>query len=258
VPAIRLAAGLCLAASFGAACGSAAPSPTASPQPTMSASLAPTASPSPTPSPSPSPAGAVLLPAEGDIAAGTYYRLEPGAPGEPAIRVTFTMPAGWTADEGAFLHKNRHQPGAVMLVTWIVTHIYTDACHWSDTSLVDVRGTPDDLITALSNQEGREEAPGVWPWEGTVAGFPAKGIALEGAADQNVFTCTRGILRYWPDPGPNFSAGLCCNLRGNTDFVYAVDVNGTTMAVVARHYPDSSPADLAELQSIVDSILLEP
>jgi hypothetical protein len=229
--------------------GIAGPGPTATPTPT--------ASPSPSPSPSPT-APAVLLPAEGDVAAGTYYRFEPGAPGEPAIRVTFTMPAGWNTHGGGFLHKKRDQPGEVMLVPWQLTHIYSDACDWSDTSLVDVRGTPDDLVFALSNQAGREEAPGVWPWEGTVAGCPAKGIALEVPADLNTATCTRGFLRYWPDPGPNFGGGLCCNLPGNTDFVYAVDVNGRTMTVVARHYADSSPTDLAELDAILKSLRLEP
>ncbi|MGZ8801939.1 MAG: hypothetical protein ACXWZL_04790 [Mycobacterium sp.] len=222
--------------------------------PVPTATPTPIATPSPTPSP---PVGAVPLPISGNVAAGTYYRLE-GGPGEPPIRVTFTMPAGWMADEGAFLYKSRGQPGEVMLVTWAVTDIYSDACHWVNSSLVDVRGTPDDLVFALSNQEGREEAAGSWPWQGTVAGFPAEGIAMVVAANLDTATCSGGILRYWPDPGPDFSGGLCCNLPGNTDFIYAVDVSGTTIAVVARHYADSSPADLSELDGILSSLRLEP
>jgi hypothetical protein len=40
--------------------------------------------------------------------------------------------------------------------------------------------------------------------------------------------------------------------------VYVVDINGKSLAVVARHLPGSSEQDLAELQAIVDSITIVP
>ena len=42
------------------------------------------------------------------------------------------------------------------------------------------------------------------------------------------------------------------------DVVYVVDINGKSLAVVARHLPGSSAQDLAELQAIVDSIQIDP
>ena len=44
----------------------------------------------------------------------------------------------------------------------------------------------------------------------------------------------------------------------NTDEFYVVDVSGKRMVIVARHYPGSSAADVAELQGIVDSIQIQP
>ena len=49
-----------------------------------------------------------------------------------------------------------------------------------------------------------------------------------------------------------------CNLAGNIDTVYVVDVNGKRVVIVARHYPGTSATDLAELQAIVDSVQIEP
>ena len=94
-------------------------------------------------------------------------------------------------------------------------------------------------------------------WSGTIGGHSAKGVELAVDADLDTSTCTNRNLRYWPDPGPDYSGGLCCNAPGNIDFVYAVDLNGQTMAVVARHYADSSAADLAELQAIVQSLTID-
>jgi hypothetical protein len=37
-----------------------------------------------------------------------------------------------------------------------------------------------------------------------------------------------------------------------------VDINGKSLAVVARQHPDSSAQDLAEPQAIVDSIQIDP
>ena len=42
------------------------------------------------------------------------------------------------------------------------------------------------------------------------------------------------------------------------DTVYVVDVAGSRLVVVARQYPGSSDENRAELQSIVDSIEIEP
>ena len=217
--------------------------PTSTPTPTIQLTPAPTSTPVVI-------GGALPFPLSGSVAPGAYYREETSGLEFP-VRVTFTLPAGWTTEEGAFLYKDKGQPGEVMFVTWVVTHVYTDACDWSDNSLVEIVRPPNGLISALASQKGRAATAGTWPWQGTLGGHPAYGVELEVPADLDTATCTSGNLRYWPDPGPNFLGGLCCNKPGNTDFIYAVDVNGQTIAVVARHYAESTAQAVAELDAIL-------
>lgn len=209
-----------------------------------------TASPSPSPSPSPTPV-AIKLPASGALAAGTYYMENRAFTN--VKRLTFTLPAGWTVAD--FVAKEAGAPGEVMFGTWVVSHVFTDACKWDKASVVDVGTTVDQLVSALADQKSRTASAAT---DTTVGGFPAKRIELTVAATLATPTCTLGNLRYWPDPGPDFSGGLCCNPTGNIDVIYAVDVAGQRMVIIARHYPGSSSQNLAELQGIVDSIQIEP
>ena len=218
---------------------------------------APTAAPSATATaaPSPSPLGR-FLPCgwKGPLDSGTYSFMCRDV--VDAERFTFTVPDGWAIDEDSQITKNKDEPGEVYLTTWIVSHIFSDACQWEgDRKLVDVGTTVDELVSALEDQEGRQASS---PTDVTVGGFPAKRIELTVPADLDTATCTNGNLRYWPQAGPDMSGGMCCNPPGNTDVLYVVDVDGRRTVVVARHYPDSSMEDRAELQAIVDSIEIDP
>jgi hypothetical protein len=208
--------------------------------------VAPTPSPSPTLAPSPMP-----LPTSGAVPAGSYYI------GNPLLtnvkRLTFSVPSGWTVAD--LIAKNAGTQSEVMFTDWEVSHIFQDACKWDQTKIVDVGTTPEQLVTALAAQKSRTASSAT---STVIDGFPAQQITLTVAPSLDTSTCTNGNLRYWPGPGPDFSSGMCCNLAGNVDTIYAVDVNGKREVIVARHYPGSSAADLAELQSIVDSIQIEP
>ena len=95
------------------------------------------------------------------------------------------------------------------------------------------------------------------PTDTTIGGFPAKRLELSLPAGLLVSTCVFGAIKNWPD-GSDENGGLCCGGPGFVDVVYVVDINGKSLAVVARHLPGSSPQDLAELQGIVDSIKITP
>ena len=210
-----------------------------------------TPSPTATASPSPTPVALERQP-NGPLAAGSYYINNVGTK-----KLTLTVPAGWSRPTAtdAFVIKNEGTPGEVFLLTWVVSHTFTDVCHWSADSLVNAGTTVDQLVSALVDQTGRTAST---PSDLTVAGFPAKRVELTVASDLDVATCTEGILRYWPAPGPDLTGGLCCNPAGNTDVISVVDVAGKRLVVVARYYPGSTAADKAELQAIVDSIQIEP
>ena len=219
-------------------------------------SPAPTTTLVPTPIASPAP-----LPSTGALGAGTYYI--PAGSLTPA-RMTITVPAGWKSGGDGFVTKDNLGPAAsplapgqgkeLTLVTWVVSHAYTDVCHWQG-KLTPVGTTADQLVTVLHDQIGRTAST---PTDVTLGGLPAKRIDLTVPANLDVTTCDHGIIRFWPDPGPDESGGLCCSHVGSTDVVYALVSGGRVFAVVARHQSDSSAQDLAELDGIVASIRFGP
>jgi hypothetical protein len=210
----------------------------------------------PSPSPSPSPTLVVsVLPSGGPLAAGSYSITDAEWTG--GSRMTLTVPAGWTipTSTDAIVIKNEGKPGEVLFTSWVLTHIEADACQWSDTTLVNVGTSVDQLVTALGNQKSRQATT---PSDVTVGGFAAKRLDLTVPPTLDVATCSNGVLRYWPGAGPDLASGLCCNPAGNTDEIYVVDAAGKRPVIVARFYPGSTAADKAELQSIVDSVQITP
>lgn len=223
------------------------PGVTATPVPT--ATPAPTASPASTAAPS---SAAVRLPFQtGELAPGTYFIEEFTT--TRGAHMQFTVPAGWIAEYPA-LKKGADIVGEVAFDPWVVTHIFRNGCQWDEEDVVEV-GTVDEIVDALADQAGREASA---PRDVTIGGLAAKRIELTTSPDLDTTTCTNGNQRYWPGAGPDFSSGLCCHPAGNTDVVYVVDNGRNPLVLVARHYPGSSANDIAELQSIVDSLQIEP
>lgn len=200
---------------------------------------------------------AMPLPSTGSLDPGTYFIPEgPLTPG----RFTFTVPEGWATDGGWVTKNLDGEPllpnsvtNNVLLVTYFVTHVYTDICNWEGT-MVDVGTTVVELARALLAQEGRISSGATVV---ALGGFPAQRVELTVPADLDSASCDSGIIRFWPDPGPNESGGVCCAPAGTTDVVYVVDVDGNTFVVVARHTAISSAQDRAELDEIVASIKID-
>jgi hypothetical protein len=215
----------------------------------------PNPTPAPTATPSPSP-----LPSSGSLDAGSYY-IDEGGPASPE-RIAFAVPAGWAAEDG-FVYKDRGAvapsfapgsgPGDVTFTTWAVSHVYADACQWQG-SLVDAGTTVDQLANVLVAQKGRVASAAT---DVTLGGVPAKRIELTNAASLDPSSCNSSVLRFWPDPGPDESGGLCCTVAGSTDVVYVVALAGNRFTVVVRHQADSSAADVAELEAVVATIRIE-
>jgi len=218
----------------------------------------PTPAPTTTPSDTPAPSLALQSPGVlctdscriGRLEPGTYS-FEPSAKGTP-VTFSFTVPAGWSVDGGGFVTKHAGEPGEVFFASWKVSHVFSDVCAWQDASkLVAAGTTAAELATALTAQKNRVVSPTT---DITVGGFPAKRIELTQPAGLDPSTCTDGILRAWPDPGPDMGGGLCCFPKGSIDDMFIADVDGQRVVFIARHQPGSSPADVAELNAIVDSI----
>jgi len=235
--------------------GAPTPLPSATPSPS-----APAPSPSSTAASSPALIPPGTLCSEAACVTGTLeggsYSFDAGAfaPG----KLTFTVPAGWTTDQG-FVRKNfdpnppsaiEDSPNEMIFSTWFLTNVNTDACHWK-TTMVSVGPTVGQLTNLLVAQKGRVAKT---PTNITVGGYPAKQIQLTVPTSIDMTSCDNGLLHVWPDPGGNGAGGLCCGAAGSTDVVDVVNVAGTTFTIVARHAAGASPADLAELNALVASI----
>jgi hypothetical protein len=211
----------------------------------------------PTPVPSPTPIAVEVTGPSASLDPGTYVFSDAGKVDTTSVatgRFTFTVPAGWSQANG-FVTKHTEGPGEVLLTTWIVTDVYADVCHWQGT-MVRAGTTADELVKVLLAQKGRIVSAAT---DAVIGGQPAKRIEMTVPADLDVSKCDpgakgSGIVRFWPDPGPDESGGLCCSAVGSTDVVYVIDVAGKPFVVVARHQPGSSQADIAELDGIVASI----
>jgi hypothetical protein len=205
---------------------------------------------SPSPSASPMALPNLTLSNSVPLTAGTYSIDDQKLTN--AQELTFTVPDGWSTHEG-FVVKNEHTPNEVMFSTWTLTDIFSDACQWG--TLVPVGTSVDELMQALTKQGSRTSTS---PNSLLIGGFEAEHTVMTVSPNLDPNTCTNGHIRFWPDAGPDLNGGLCCDLPGNIDVVYGVDVNGRRLVIVARHYPGSSDAAIGELQGIISSIHIVP
>lgn len=214
---------------------------------------------SPTPSPLPS-TSAMILPETGDLVPGTYYIDGDTIP--QARRMSFTVPAGWISSRSSRTIDMRVAPelvikatdsGRLVLGASAVDRVYGDSCHWRGT-LVDAGDSVAELTGALAAQSGRSASATT---DVTVDGFAGRRIELT-TPDQNAAFCDGGLFHDWPAAGPNDDVTGQFSQENETDVVYVVDVAGSRLVIVATHSRTSTPQEVAELDSIVASIRIEP
>jgi hypothetical protein len=208
-------------------------------------------SPSPTASPSATPQPTVAqVPSSGPIEAGTYVVTD----GQSAIRIT--IPAGWTAADGGLdIRKNRDQPDEVMFAVWRPDiHVFADACATGNPP-PSTGPSADDLVAALRAQVNSAVSE---PSEITIGGRP--GLLLQVGIPEgfDMAGCTDGIVRVWSnstDQNLAFTEGG--NGRPGTS-VYIVQAASGRFVFGTGREPQTTAADLAELQAIIGSIQFEP
>ena len=214
------------------------------------------------------------LPAAGDLAPGTYFLANPYLDANPIRgcnrscsdyqRIIFTLPAGWATSDG-LVYKHLDQPGEVAFSAWTVDMVYADPCHWQGSVLsrLDLRDHTHDATGAivplengdggLAHQVGRNASALT---QVTLGGQIALKVALSTPAQLDVATCDRGQFRSWAEwdvvDGANSH-----NAPGQMDVVYMVDVDRMPLVIDASHMPATSEADLAELQAILASMIID-
>ena len=154
---------------------------------------------------------------------------------------------------------------------WHPGQIYVDPCHWEESALEELdihtaSGEPHlgmDDEAALLNQAGRTASVSTtvtlaqtfqgerWP-----DGVGALKIELSVDSQLDLATCDRGEFRSWtewdvPDGANSHHA------PGQIDVVYLVDVDRRTFVIDTSHMPTATEADLAELEAIITSMIVD-
>lgn len=210
------------------------------------------------------------LPSAASLEPGTYVIANPYEDDDP-IRscnqgcsdyraITLTVPAGWATADG-LIYKHLNEPTEVALSVWTPGDIYLDPCRWQ-TSEVDSEPSAhiddgDDIVLdddyPLLNQSGREAAA---PTNVILGGVRAMRIELWIPGVLDIASCDQGEFRSWTEwdlPGGANSH----HAPGQVDVVYFVDVDRRTLFIDASHMPAASESDLAELEAILESMVID-
>lgn len=193
-----------------------------------------------------SPDAAVKVPTDGPLEAGTY-RI-----GDEA-GITLTLPDGWDAVAGGTdLRKHRDQPGE--LIVWVDTSdeigVYADACANVDPA-PPAGPTVDDLLAALRSQgETVVSDPVTVP----IGGRDVTRLDISTPDGLDLTTCTEGIFRIWSSP----ATGYLATSDPGPSTVHLVQTPAGRIVFGFRAATDASADDVAELDAIVASMIIEP
>jgi hypothetical protein len=207
----------------------------------------PAAAPSPAPIPSPS-ASPTSYTWPGDMAPGTYTtRFIWDTP----FSVTLTVPEGWQSRDIEVI-----KDPTLAVAFNLVGNVYQDPCGQVLRS-PSLGGSVDELAEALSTMTGIDATA---PVPVTLSGYPGTYVEFDVRED---IDCAPSDFRIWDDPadsylpvgpkGPPYWTAEQPNHR-----VWILDVDGVRYVVSALSSDRATPADLAELQAVIDSIHIGP
>lgn len=195
---------------------------------------------------------------------GKYY-IRPVVPDGPTIDVLFTIPAeGWEAFVGGYKPGEGGREQTVALHILNVTNRVRHGC--TDHAMADppVGDTPEHLASALATLEPFEvaEAPSEvsrWGYDGVRLVLHVPELPTTIAGGQLSFTgCVERELRSWI--GRPLSYAYYGYSPGPIEEFWILDVDGQRLVVATDHFADTPPADMDELQAVLDSIefVVEP
>jgi len=213
--------------------------------------------------PSPTyPANVMDLPHFAPLEVETYY-VEPVA---TDIEVFYTIPGeSWISWFGALKSGGATDPpgSGIGISILNVTNVVQEGCTGHVAADPPVGPTVGDMATALA---------GLSPFvlteptsDATIDGFSGKhleltvpDIAFQVSENGTVFPgCTDGELWSWIGK-PLGNAFYGYSLPGQVEQIWLLDVDGTRLMIQTLTSPGSSEGDIAELQTIFDSIDIVP
>jgi hypothetical protein len=188
--------------------------------------------------------------------------------GSTPVRLWVTLPAGWQqASDAMFVKSNRVATDEMSISAWHLLHVDTFPCRWAAQVFADepLMRSAQGQAEALSSWWGQD--PTLLPyWNSKIAPLASKPTArtMQGYAawsldvlipsDFDFTACDGGQLILW-DTG----SGVVRSSRdpGEVHGLRVVDVSGEIIVIDATSFLSTSPADAAELQGIVESVVIE-
>jgi hypothetical protein len=136
--------------------------------------------------------------------------------------------------------------------------VFRDPCHWQGTGF-DPGPSVSALVAALVVQPMREATR---PTDVTLAGYKGQYLELSVPADLKSSTWTNFDVCDVDDSGHHDFQGWLGNGMGNryeqvpgqVDRLWVLDVKGQRLVVDSTYSADTTPADRAELASVVASL----
>ena len=182
---------------------------------------------------------------------------------DEAIGISFILPDGWAwtdSDKPVDVDGKHRTPrdGLMKQATGMAAPhgmrlqflrggwLYSDPCHKTD-SAPDIRVGPTakDFVDALAAHPLLDVTT---PVRVTLGGYSGKYVDLQVPSD--IGDCTAGYQPWAPAyyaPGPN-----------QRWHIWSLDVDGVRVVVLSEDFAGTSPADLAELHAIIESIQINP
>ncbi len=190
-------------------------------------------------------------------------------PGGSTIRATVDLPAGWArAGDGMVVRSGGGAPAGASLGIWAIERIFVFPCRWSSEVGVDpaLMTTAAGQARALSAWWGQDPgapppsnvsiAPiATRPSEARFAGYDAWYLEVLVLRGFDFHACDGAQLVFWQATDGSVRYGLG---RGELHRLAVVDVDGEVVVIDAASFPGTPAADLAQLEAIVESMVIEP
>lgn len=185
--------------------------------------------------------------------------IQPGAYRIPssswsAADFTIAFPEGWSVQYGHIYH---HEPDQELtLESAVVDEVFTDACRTEGVPQAVGPGVQ-DLVTALRGQQGSETSA---PRQTTLGGYPATRVDVRVPTGLDLASCRSaddgfpGIQIWYSEPADNYFVLYA----GAVASVYIIDVGGRRQVFVAQNRSPGSAEARARLQTVLDSIRIQP
>lgn len=189
--------------------------------------------------------------------------------GPTPVRLTISLPDEWEkASDFMYVKSNGVAPAGMSIGAWILKNVYIFPCRWSTQEYADgpLMRTAEGRAEALSAWWGQD--PNMGPYGNskiapiaskrlptTIQGYPAwyLEVLIPSYLDHN--ECDGGQVVLWDTANGDVRYSLGPR---ELNRLWVVDVDGELIVIDAASFLPTSPADATELQTVIDSIVIEP